>query len=410
VKLQKVIIRNYCALEDIEINFNELMNLVYGENATGKSSILQLIYIILYTCKNYDRLDINHQFFKKQSVIDINMACEIHMFSDNGKNISVIRSANKTNALFEENKTFSIQEADEENLKLQRIYSLLDTKNTLKDGTVIFGDTDFFYGNKINYVPFNYSSNSPSASFLSAQISSFFQTTLSSKYSLEMQMKLEKGTDYQLPELKKFRNAISIINPDFNSIMVDYKTPNNSIYIIKKGTRLTLEQLSSGECNILLLLGRLCLMATTTNKIEDLIVLIDEIDASLHPDWQAKVIDILKEALPNAQFIITSHSPFIWLGADKEDIIHLVKNENDKTCIAEVDYAEGGNLESIARKYFNLEPYSEDVIKKIEEFDKLLAMKQFDNAREFITQFENDYGADTPTLSNLRTRLRVVER
>jgi len=41
------------------------------------------------------------------------------------------------------------------------------------------------------------------------------------------------------------------------------------------------------------------------------VVLIDEIDIHLHPNWQRRVVNDLRRAFPCVQFIATSHSPFI---------------------------------------------------------------------------------------------------
>lgn len=41
------------------------------------------------------------------------------------------------------------------------------------------------------------------------------------------------------------------------------------------------------------------------------IVMVDEIDLHLHPKWQMIVLQSLAKALPNLQFIVTSHSPLI---------------------------------------------------------------------------------------------------
>ena len=41
------------------------------------------------------------------------------------------------------------------------------------------------------------------------------------------------------------------------------------------------------------------------------IVLIDEIDLHLHPQWQRSVLPTLASALPKMQFIVTSHSPLV---------------------------------------------------------------------------------------------------
>jgi hypothetical protein len=41
------------------------------------------------------------------------------------------------------------------------------------------------------------------------------------------------------------------------------------------------------------------------------IVMVDEIDLHLHPKWQLTVLPTLAKALPNIQFIVTSHSPLV---------------------------------------------------------------------------------------------------
>jgi hypothetical protein len=53
------------------------------------------------------------------------------------------------------------------------------------------------------------------------------------------------------------------------------------------------------------------------------VVLIDEIDAHLHPSWQRVVGDWFKRMLPNMQFLVTSHSPLICQAADEGGLFHL---------------------------------------------------------------------------------------
>lgn len=45
------------------------------------------------------------------------------------------------------------------------------------------------------------------------------------------------------------------------------------------------------------------------------IVLIDEVDLHLHPTWQRKVVAQLHRTFPNVQFILSTHSPVVVLGA-----------------------------------------------------------------------------------------------
>ena len=53
------------------------------------------------------------------------------------------------------------------------------------------------------------------------------------------------------------------------------------------------------------------------------VVLIDEIDAHLHPEWQRQVGEWFKRLFPNTQFIVTTHSPLICQAADENGIFHL---------------------------------------------------------------------------------------
>ncbi|CAN5441632.1 AAA family ATPase [soil metagenome] len=53
------------------------------------------------------------------------------------------------------------------------------------------------------------------------------------------------------------------------------------------------------------------------------IVMIDELDLHLHPNWQKRVVRDLKLAFPNLQFIVTTHSPFIVQSLDSNELINL---------------------------------------------------------------------------------------
>jgi hypothetical protein len=57
-------------------------------------------------------------------------------------------------------------------------------------------------------------------------------------------------------------------------------------------------------------------LATTNPPINDPaaargIVLVDEIDMNMHPEWQRTAVEHFATALPNVQFVLTTHSPII---------------------------------------------------------------------------------------------------
>jgi energy-coupling factor transporter ATP-binding protein EcfA2 len=53
------------------------------------------------------------------------------------------------------------------------------------------------------------------------------------------------------------------------------------------------------------------------------VVLIDEIDAHLHPSWQRQIGFWLKSHFPKVQFLVTSHSPIILQAADQNGLFVL---------------------------------------------------------------------------------------
>lgn len=53
------------------------------------------------------------------------------------------------------------------------------------------------------------------------------------------------------------------------------------------------------------------------------IVMIDEIDAHLHPEWQQKIGFWLKKHFPRIQFLVTTHSPLICQAADENGLFVL---------------------------------------------------------------------------------------
>lgn len=53
------------------------------------------------------------------------------------------------------------------------------------------------------------------------------------------------------------------------------------------------------------------------------LVMIDEIDLHIHPNWQRHLVQDLKNAFPEIQFVVTTHSPFIVQSLSADEIINL---------------------------------------------------------------------------------------
>ncbi len=83
-----------------------------------------------------------------------------------------------------------------------------------------------------------------------------------------------------------------------------------------------LELLSSGEESLLILATKLYLSAS-----KNVIFLIDEVDQSLHPEFQEKVIRLLKQLQKDkgCQILVSSHSRIIWNTFKEQEIIDLTE-------------------------------------------------------------------------------------
>lgn len=97
---------------------------------------------------------------------------------------------------------------------------------------------------------------------------------------------------------------------------------SNELFFWQRDERLSPYKLSSGEKQMLIIL----LTALVQNH-EPYVMLMDEPEISLHIDWQKRLISLIRELNPNAQIILTTHSPAVimdgWMDCvtDVADII-----------------------------------------------------------------------------------------
>lgn len=77
------------------------------------------------------------------------------------------------------------------------------------------------------------------------------------------------------------------------------------------------------------LLYHVCMGAPKGRKLVDNqgIVLVDEVDLHLHPEWQQRVIPTLARTFPHLQFVFTSHSPLVVGTLRKENVFVLESEE-----------------------------------------------------------------------------------
>lgn len=86
------------------------------------------------------------------------------------------------------------------------------------------------------------------------------------------------------------------------------------------------------------------------------IVLVDEIDLHLHPEWQRKIINDLSKLFPNVQFIVTAHSPLIVQSAENVNLIMLEKDDETGSINVRQQFGsfQGWTVEEILRELMDM--------------------------------------------------------
>ena len=93
---------------------------------------------------------------------------------------------------------------------------------------------------------------------------------------------------------------------------------NNEIQFLLGKETLTPYQLSSGEKQMLAIL-----LTVLVENREPYALLMDEPEISLHIDWQQRLIDLIRLLNPNAQIILSTHSPALIMDGWMENVTEV---------------------------------------------------------------------------------------
>lgn len=157
----------------------------------------------------------------------------------------------------------------------------------------------------------------------------------------------------------------------------------------KDGTVIPFTTLSDGYRNVIKIIldiaTRMCILnpylkGDALSKTPGVVV-IDEIDLSLHPTWQKRIVDILKSLFPKIQFICATHSPFIIQSLEADELITLDRDEKPSA----EEYS-GESIEDIAEDIqgVKISQYSEKKIKMFEAAKKFYAALDTSSSKEEI--------------------------
>lgn len=130
------------------------------------------------------------------------------------------------------------------------------------------------------------------------------------------------------PKIFRFNNAFkNFFEREFKIIDVRAETGNQNVIFLNSGKEVKINNLSSGEKQIVFRGG---FLLKDKNSLNGMLILIDEPEISLHPNWQKKILNFYKDIFNkgnnelSSQIFVTTHSPFL---------IHNNNRYNDKVII-----------------------------------------------------------------------------
>lgn len=297
--IERVVIKGLWGRKEVNIDWqlNEDINVLSGDNGCGKSTVLRLIAKFL-----------NGEFIEE--VFEV-----FYIVFNNGDKLEFKW---KTKETIEEFKN-KISKYDIQ--KLHREY----------EGSVDIG-YKYLNGKPIDRTYLDYIKNKVNVVIIANAEQPLFEKEVLQKLSSNVYTYLDweidklqrQYADYQINigkrvierlesgenDVKKitapknlFFDIIDDLFKDTNKIINRKK---NDIEFIQKEIKITPQQLSSGEKHILIIL-----LAALVQDNHRTIMIMDEPELSLHPDWQETTISNVIKLNPNAQLIIATHSPFI---------------------------------------------------------------------------------------------------
>lgn len=354
MQIKDIHIQNLRGFEDEKIEFHPNLNVFIGSNASGKTTILEAVLNCCYeTMKAFSSFDDKNlpnfgqfSFYEiKEEKEFLGVASEVSLYFD--------RKYYDLHTSYTKGESDSQIEWKESHQKSEKPYLDLN-KNESKtlpifcyypaNKTRIFESEE--YDNKSEFGYFSFSQLEAwdnvyrDGLSYSALLEWFFQ-----QETQELMSKRDSGDDkYEDFELALFRTAMTKVFKNLygkkmhiKSDQIKSKHTNKLIPTLsiqeKKGKtsrKEYLESKSEGEKTIITLVADIAYNLAIAKDFENDsdedflksrgVVMIDEIETHLHPNWQRKIVPILRKVFPNIQFFITTHSPQVVSSVASESV------------------------------------------------------------------------------------------
>lgn len=430
MRLKNIKISNYRCFKETSIDFDNRVTLIVGKNGAGKTAILDAVAVSVSTlllgidgCVSRSILkdDARYEFHDLDGVIDPQRQFPVSIDSIGDcfgkKNVEWIRSLNS------ENGNTTIKDAR----KLTDISKEAQNRIMTGDKSLILPLISY-YGTGRLYAQKKEKRNIKSLTEFKRQVGyldcmaaesneklmlNWFQIqTLKSLLEQQKTGVVEKPLLLRTVEtaickcferISGYKNTGIIFDLDTHRLVLEFETVNGSLQ------KFAMDEMSDGYKNTLSMIGDIAYRMAVLNPmlgekvLEETpgVILIDEIDLHLHPQWQQTIISDLNAIFPNIQFIVSSHAPEVINSVAKEQIRIL---DNGKIYMPAAQ-TYGRDANSILREVMNVSERPADITERLNVFYVYMDNKEYKKADKVLSEIEDIVGMTDPDIASARTSL-----
>lgn len=228
---------------------------------------------------------------------------------------------------------------------------------------------------------------------------------------LENEIRLGDNPNHIDRNLKAIRDAIPLFLPKLSNLRVKRSSPIR-MTMVKDDVELIINQLSSGEKNLLVIVADIARRLALANpNLENAlegegIILIDEIELHLHPQWQRDIIPRLNNTFPNCQFIVTTHSPQVLSNVKKENVFIV---EDFQVYPADA-YTFGRDSNSILSELMGVSERPVEVQNKLTECLYKIDDGQIDEAKIMLRELSDLIGQNDSEIVKAHTLISFLSK
>lgn len=210
-------------------------------------------------------------------------------------------------------------------------------------------------------------------------------------------------------QLKAVRTAIKTFMTDFDNLRI-LRKPRLQMLVEKNGNTLDVAQLSQGEKSMMALVGdiarRLAMMnPALENPLEGFgIVMIDEIDLHLHPNWQRAIVGNLNRTFPNCQFVLTTHSPIVI--SESPNLLCYSLNNGE---LQKLDNLYGMDVNQVLLQDMDAGIRNAEIQQAFDDLRDTLQEGRLSDAKGLLDELEQKIAIDNLELSKAKLLIKRLE-